>query len=79
MYETNEETADELLRMFVDAVKGVGFQEPTVHQTVIELADEFSRYDTPNGTLHEKAQQFADEMGSQEAYDWYLSVYEFNH
>jgi len=77
--ETNEETADELLRMFVEAVKGVGFQEPTVHQTVIELADEFSRYDTPNGTLHEKAQQFADEMGSQEAYDWYLSVYEFNH
>jgi len=77
VHETNEEYVGELARLFVDAVKGVGFQEPTVHQAVIELADEFASYDTPNGTLHEKAQQFADEIGSKDAYDWYIAVEEF--
>jgi len=75
--ETNEETAEDLVRMFVDAMKGVGFQEPTVHQSVIELADEFASLDEPRKTLSEMAQLFADELGSQEAYEWYIAVEDF--
>lgn len=46
--ETNNPEADELIRKFVDSMKGIGFMEETVHQAVIELADEFSTLNKSN-------------------------------
>lgn len=43
--ETNNPEADELIRKFVESMKGIGFMEETVHQAVIEIADEFSGLD----------------------------------
>ena len=40
--ETNNPDADELIRKFVDSMEGIGFMESTIHQTVINLADEFA-------------------------------------